>query len=69
MKKVEYHLSRGYDRKAAEYFAAGRKGITGAMPNDDFTSTITFDNGEKRVSDMRPYLKKGAVDKQSQYAF
>lgn len=61
MKKVEYYLSRGYDRKAAEYFAAGQKRITGAVPNDDFTLTITFDNGEKRLYDMRPYLKKGTV--------
>lgn len=58
---VEYYLSRGFDRKAAEYFAAGKKTITGVVPNDDFTLTIRFDNGEMRLYDMRPFLKKGTV--------
>ena len=48
-KSVEYYLSKGFDRKTAEYFAAGRKTITGVVPNDDFTLTISFDNGEKRL--------------------
>lgn len=59
--KVEYYLSEGFDRKTAEYFAAGRKKITGVIPNDDYTLTISFDNGEKRLYDMRPLLKKGTV--------
>jgi len=29
------------------------------IPNDDYTLTITFDNGEIRVFDMRPYLEEG----------
>lgn len=59
--KAEYNLSKGFDRKTAEYFAAGRKKITGVVPNDDYTLTISFDNGEKRIYDMRPLLKKGTV--------
>lgn len=51
---VEYYLAKGYDRKMAEYFSAGKKTITAVKPNDDFTLTITFDNGEKRLLDMRP---------------
>ena len=58
---AEYYLSKGFDRATAEYFAGGRKKITGVVPNDDFTLTIRFDNGEKRLYDMRPLLKKGTV--------
>lgn len=58
---VDYYLSRGYDRRAAEYFAAGRRTITEVVPNDDFTLTLTFDNGEKRLYDMAPSLRSGTV--------
>lgn len=58
---VEYYLSKGFDKKTAEYFAGGRKKIVGVVPNNDFTLTISFDNGEKRLYDMRPLLKKGTV--------
>ncbi len=58
---VEYYLSKGFDQKAAEYFASGRKKIIGVIANDDFTLAISFDNGEKRLFDVRPYLKKGTV--------
>ena len=29
------------------------------IPNDDYTLTITFDNGEIRIFDIKPYLDKG----------
>ena len=58
---VEYYLSKGFDQKTAEYFAAGKKRITGVTANDDFTLTIRFDNGEQRLYDMCPYLKKRTV--------
>ena len=58
---VEYYLSKGFDRRTAEYFAGGRKRITRVVPNSDFTLTISFDNGEKRLYDMHPLLKKGTV--------
>lgn len=58
---AEYYLFKGFDRKAAEYFAAGRKRITGVVPNDDYTLTISFDNDEKRLYDMRPLLNKGTA--------
>jgi len=58
---IEYYISKGFDRKTASYFANGRKTITGVVANDDFTLTITFDNGERRLYDMRPLLKKGTV--------
>ena len=58
---VAYYLGKGFDRKAAEYFAGGRRIITGVMPNEDYTLTISFDNGEKRRYDMRPLLREGTV--------
>ena len=45
---VTYYLSKGFDLKMAEYFSAGRRSITKVIPNEDFTLTLTFDNGETR---------------------
>ncbi len=58
---VDYYISKGFDRQAAEYFAGGKKRVVGVVPNDDFTLTISFDNGEKRLYDVRPLLQKGTV--------
>lgn len=58
---VEYYLSKGFDRKTAEYFVDGKKKITEVVANNDYTLTISFDNGEKRLYNMRPLLKKGTV--------
>lgn len=58
---VEYYQSKGFDRKTAEYFAAGRKKIISVSANDDFTLFINFDNGEKRLYDVRPLLQKGTI--------
>lgn len=60
-KSIEYYLSKGFEQKIAEYFASGRKTITGVIPNDDFTLTITFDNGEKRLYDAAALIKPGTV--------
>lgn len=60
-KSVEYYLSIGCDRPAAEYFASGRKKIIAVRPNEDFTLTLDFDNGERRIYDCKPLLKKGTV--------
>lgn len=58
---VEYYLAKGFDRAAAEYFAAGRRRIVSVVPNDDFTLTLTFDNGEVRLYDVAPFLVPGTV--------
>lgn len=58
---VEYYLTKGLDLRMAEYYASGRKRITDVIPNDNFTLTITFDNGEKRVLDMNPIILPGTV--------
>ena len=60
-KTVEYYRSEGFDQKAAEYFASGGRKIVAVVANNDFTLTISFDNGEKRLYDVRLLLKKGTV--------
>jgi len=60
-KSVEYYLSKGFDRKMAAYFASGRKTIVGVTPNDDFTLTLSFNNGEKRLYNVAPLLTPGTV--------
>ena len=59
--KVDYYLSKGFDRKMAEYFSNGRRKIMSVSPNRDFSLTITFDNGEKRILDMKDCLKPATV--------
>ena len=61
MKSVEYYLARGFDRRTAEYFAAGRRTIVKATPERDFTILLDFDNGERRRLDMKPDIKPGTV--------
>lgn len=58
---VEYYRSKGFDEKSAAYFASGKKRIVSVTPNNDFSLIIGFDNGEKRLYDARPLLKKGTV--------
>lgn len=58
---VDYYLSKGFDEKTAKYFADGKKRIVAVKANNDFTLTISFDNGEKRLYDMQPLLQKGTV--------
>ena len=33
--------------------------VAGVKPNPDFTLELTFENGEKKIFDMNPYLKTG----------
>lgn len=61
MDAVECYLKKGVPRPMAEYFASGRKKIIAVTANDDFTLRITFDNGEIRTLDMKPYLCPGSV--------
>lgn len=58
---AEYYLSKGFSPKMAEYFASGRRRITGVVPNDDFSLTLTFDNGELRRYDAAVLLQPGTV--------
>ena len=38
-----------------------RPTATKVVPTSDYQLIVTFDNGEKRVYDVRPLLKKGTV--------
>ncbi len=61
MHDTAYYLAKGFDKEVAEYFASGRKRITSAIPNTDFTLTLFFDNDEKRIYDMKPFISDGTV--------
>lgn len=37
--------------------------IIDVKPLDDYKILVTFDNGEKRIKDMKPYLEKGVFKK------
>ena len=58
---IEYYLSKGLDQKMAAYFAAGRRKITEVIANDNFTLTLTFDNGEQRLYNVLPMLQPNTV--------
>ena len=58
---IAYYLEKGFDRAAAEYYASGRKRIMSVRPNRDYTLTLDFDNGERRLYDCKPFLKTGTV--------
>lgn len=60
-KKVKNYLDKGLDRETAEYFASGRKRIMSVTPNDDFSLTLHFDNGEVRRLDCKPMLEVGSM--------
>jgi len=36
-------------------------GVKEVVPNNDYTLTLTFENDEKRLFDMKPYLDFGPV--------
>ena len=60
-KDIHCCLSKGYDRKMAEYFAQGRRRAANVAANDDFTLVIEFDNGGIRLYDAAPLLQPGTV--------
>ena len=60
-KSVEYYISKGFDRKIAEYFSNGRRTIVSVIANDDYTLILGFDNGEKRLYDVFPLIEPGTV--------
>jgi len=43
-------------KKVKKYFEKGKRTITKAIPNEDYTLTVTFDNEETRVYDMSKNL-------------
>lgn len=59
--QVQSYLSKGFDRKTAEYFAAGRRRVVSVVANDDFSLRLEFDNGEVRSLDCKPIFEFGTV--------
>lgn len=60
-KDTKYYLDKGFEPRMAKYFAGGRRIIVSVEANKDFTLTLIFDNGEKKLYDMKPLLKQGTV--------
>jgi len=60
-KDINYYLSKGFDKKAAEYYVSGRKKIVSVTPNLDLTLTIIFDNDEIRLYDCKPFFINDTV--------
>ena len=58
---VDYYLAIGCDRLAAEYYAGGRKRLTGVKANPNFTLTLTYEEREERIYDCKPLLDKSGV--------
>ena len=61
MRTVDEYLKMGIPLPYAKYYASGTKRIVSAFPNDDFTVTILFNNGEKRKLDIKPIINEGGV--------
>lgn len=60
-KNIEYYLSQDFNIKMAEYFSKGRRTIVSVVANDDYTLTLEFDNGEKRLYNVAPLIKQDTV--------
>ena len=60
-KDVHYYMSKGMERKVAEYFASGIKKIISVNPNKDYTLTLSYDDGSIRLYDCKPFLLKDTV--------
>lgn len=60
-KTVDWYLSKGFSTKMAEYFASGRKKIIKVEAQKDFSLLLTFNNDEKRLFDMKPFIAPSTV--------
>ncbi|MCC8140007.1 MAG: DUF2442 domain-containing protein [Lachnospiraceae bacterium] len=58
---IDFYLSKGLDQRTAEYFSSGRRKILNVIPNDDYTLTLEFDNGERRLYNVAPLIQKNTV--------
>ncbi|MDO5101007.1 MAG: DUF2442 domain-containing protein [Eubacteriales bacterium] len=58
---VEEYIAKGYEPKMAEYFAGEKRRPVEVVPKEDFSILVTFDNGDRRLYDVRPLLRKGTV--------
>ena len=61
IKDINYFMSMGMDEKTAAYFANGRRKILSVEPCENRAIVMLFDNGEKRLLDLRDIIKIGTV--------
>lgn len=61
MGKVEEYTAKGFDTRTAEYFAAGRRNIVAVSAEENFALRLTFDDGEVRLLDCKPFLQPDTV--------
>ena len=55
------YLAMGMDEKTARYFAAGRRRIITAEPQEGYRIILTFDNGERKMLDCSAKLSAGSL--------
>lgn len=60
-KDINYYLKLGCDEKIAKYFAEGTRTIVKVVANNDYTLTLTFDNGEVRIYDAKHLFTENSV--------
>lgn len=60
-RKVEEYTAKGFDTRTAEYLAAGRRNIVAVSAEENFALRLTFDNGEVRLLDCKPFLQPDTV--------
>lgn len=60
-RSVEWYLARGFERRVAEYYAAGKRRIMTVQADADFTLNLGFDNGEFRALDCKTFIKPNTV--------
>lgn len=61
MSRVDEYVSKGFDRRTAEYFAGGRKKVVSVTPHENLTLSLTFDSGERRIFNMKHIVEDGTV--------
>lgn len=48
--------------EVSAYFSNGRRKITSIQPNvSDYTLVLSFDNGERRLYDVKPLIERGGL--------
>ena len=60
-REINYYLKLGCDEKIAKYFAEGTRTIVKVVANDDYTLTLTFNNGEVRIYDAKHLFSENSV--------
>lgn len=60
-KDLQYYLDKNYPPEVAEYFATGSKKVIDVVANNDYTITITYNNGVKKLYNVKPLIQPNTV--------